>query len=382
MKALEFYGTEDVRVVERPRPMILHPQDVIVRITLTTICGSDLHMYHNLVPRMEKRDVLGHEFMGIIDEVGPEVRNFKRGDRVVASAVISCGNCVFCQRGEFSLCENTNPSKEIEELYGARTSGIFGYSHLTGGYDGGQAEFARVPIADVNLIRVPDGMRDEQVLFLSDIVCTGWHGNELAEVRQGDTVAVWGCGPVGLMAQAWARFRGASRVIGIDCNPHRLDVARRIGSEVIDFSVTGDVVAALKQLIPGGPDCCIDCVGFRFPKTFTRKLEHTILEKDSTDVVNEVIRGVRKGGRVALIGDYFGWGNNYPVGPQMEKGITVRGSQVYVQKYWKQLLRHIEKGEFDPTFVITHKVPLANAAEAYRMFDRHEDNCLKILLVP
>jgi len=381
MKALEWEGKDDVKVVTRPRPLITEPTDCVVRVTTTTICGSDLHMYHHDVKQMEKGDILGHEFMGIVESVGPQVKNIKIGDRVVVSAVICCGNCQYCKQGNVSLCDTTNPSAEIESLYGQRLSGIFGYSHLTGGYPGGQAEYVRIPLADMNVLKVPSNLKDEQVLFLSDIACTGWHANELGEVSEGKTVVIWGCGPVGLMAAMWAKFRGAKRVISVDGIPYRLQFAKeKLGVETINFTEV-DVVDTVRTMIPGGPDVVIDAVGFRYPKSLVHKVQRSLgTEGDSPEVLIEALLSCKKGGNLAIVGDYFLYANGFPVGALMEKGITTRGSQVYVQKYWKQLLGYIEQGKVDPSFVITHVMPFEKAAEAYRMFDQKADNSIKILL--
>jgi len=383
MKALVFQGKENVAVIDRPRVMVTDPGDAVIRITSTTICGSDLHMYHNEVPGMEPGDVLGHECMGIVHSIGENVKNLRVGDRVVVSAVIADGTCFYCQAGLYSLCEGTNPSKEMEELYGHRIAGVFGYSHLTGGYEGGQAEFIRVPIADFNCLKVPDELPDEKVLFLSDIACTGWHATELGGVIEGNTVAIWGCGPVGLMAGMWCKFRGAAKIVMIDHIDYRLRFAQeKLGVDVIDFSTT-KVRDEMKRLIPHGPDVAIDCVGFRFPKTLLHKLQKTLyLETDVPEVLEECITCVRKGGSVSIIGDYFLKANNFPIGAAMEKGLMSRGAQVFVHKYWKQLLGYIQQGLVDPSFVITHVMPLERAAEGYRMFDQHEDDVIKILLKP
>jgi len=334
---------------------------------------------------MEKGDVLGHEFMGLVEEVGPEVKTLSKGDRVVVSAVIADGTCFFCKNGMFSCCDTTNPSKEMEKTYGHRLSGIFGYSHLTGGYDGGQAEYVRVPYADVNCLKVPSTLRDEQVLLLSDVACTAWHANEMGEVTEGKTVAVWGCGPVGLMSLAWAKFRGATTLIAIDELDYRLEMAKtKIGGvHVINFT-RENVLETIRKLLPGGPDVCIDAAGFRFPGTsLLHKIERTLgLETDSPVVLTEAILACRKGGIVSIIGDYFAYANQFPIGPMMEKSLTVRGGQVFVQKYWKQLLGYIEAGKVDPTFIITHHLPLSRADVAYRMFDKREDNIVKVILRP
>jgi threonine dehydrogenase-like Zn-dependent dehydrogenase len=382
MLAAAWHGPENIKMVMTPRPLITEPRDAIIRVTSTTICGSDLHMYLGLVSSMEKGDILGHEFMGIIEDVGSGVHDFKRGDRVVASAVIACGQCEFCRKGAYSCCDATNPSQECEEMYGHRTAGIFGYSHLTGGYPGGQAEFVRVPIADVNLLKVPDSLPDEKVLFLSDIVCTGWHANELGHVKEGHTVAVWGCGPVGLMALAWAKFRGASRLIAIDNVPERLRVARKVlGAHTVNFDHVC-VEDALCDLTNGlGPDVGIEAAGFRFPKTFLHKIAQMVkLQSDSMDILNEQVRSVKKNGSIALVGDYFGYGSNWNIGAFMEKALTMRSGQVFVQKYWKELLGYIESGQFDPTFVITHRMSLEDLPQAYRMFNRHQDGFIKVLI--
>jgi threonine dehydrogenase-like Zn-dependent dehydrogenase len=381
MTAVEWHGKGDVRVVQRPKPMITEPKDCIVRVTSTTICGSDLHLYHEEFSGMYTGDILGHECMGIVESVGSEVSELKVGDRVVVSCVIAEGSCFYCQNGAFSCCDCTNPSKEMEKLYGHRTSGFFGYSHLTGGYEGCQAEFVRVPFADINCLKVPNSLPDEKVLFLSDIVCTGYHATELGLVSKGHTVAVWGCGPVGLMAVAWCIFKGAKRVIAIDGVDYRLRIAKeKLGVETIDFTKQ-DVVKTLQEMAPGGPDVCIDAVGFRLPKSLLHKFQRAVkLETDTSDVLYEAITAVRKAGTVSVVGDYYALTNNYPIGAFMEKGLTMRGGQVFAQKYWKQLLQWIEQGLFDPTFVITHSMPLENAATAYKMFDQHSDGMVKVIL--
>jgi len=382
MLSCEWRGAEDMKLVRKPRPMITEPGDVIVHVTTTTICGSDLHMYFDMVPGMEKGDVLGHEFMGIIDQVGPNVKNLQKGDRVVVSAVIACGECYFCEKKLFSCCETTNPSTGMDDLYGDRTAGIFGYTHLTGGFDGGQAEYARVPLGDINCLKIPSGVPDEKVLLLSDVACTGWQASVyLGHVDRGDTVAVWGCGPVGLMAMAWAKFRGASRIIGIDHEPYRLQFAReKIGVETINFDKE-DVVKTLKQYFPRGPDVAIEAAGFRFPKTLSHQIQRAVkLESDSVDNLTECMKSVRKGGRVVQIADYFGTTNQFPTGAIQLKALKMLGGQVHVQRYWHELLDYIVKGQFDPSFIITHHMPFERIEEAYKMFAHHEDNCVKVLL--
>jgi threonine dehydrogenase-like Zn-dependent dehydrogenase len=379
MTALEWHGNKDIRVATRGKPVVTEPADAIVRITSTSVCGSDLHLYHKEFPGLYAGDVLGHECMGVVDDVGPECKNFKKGDRVVVSAVIICGQCDNCKKGKVSLCHHTNPNPGLDEMYGDRLSGIFGYSHLLGGFDGGQAEYIRVPLGDNNLLKVADNLPDEKVLFLSDIACTGWHANELGEVGNGDVVCVWGLGPVGQMACMWAKFRGASRVIGIDCIPDRLRLAeQKLGIETINFSER-DTITAVRQMIPGGPDVVIEAVGFRFPKSLTHAvLKGLKLETDVPDVLTECIKCVKLGGRVSIVGDYLGTTDNFPIGALMEKGLTFRGSQVYVQKYWKELLGYIESGKVDPSFVVSTHMPLEKGDEAYKLFDNHQT--MKIVL--
>ncbi|KAI8826232.1 GroES-like protein [Fimicolochytrium jonesii] len=385
-RALEFYGKKDLRVVDRPRPMISHPKDAIVKITATTVCGSDLHLYHRQIPEIEKHDVFGHEAVGIIEQVGAEVTNLHVGQRVVISAIIGCGECWFCQQELFSSCETTNNSGTMTYLYGHHSAGIFGYSHLLGGYDGLQAEIARVPFANVNLLPLPDSVSDAHGIVLSDIACTGWHGVDLGEVSSAEgrnTVAVWGAGPVGLMAARWALHRGAKKVVVIDTVAARLEVARSIGCVPLDFAKE-DVYETLMKHFPangGGPDVAIDCVGFRYNKSYLHAIQRGLnLETDGVDVVAECIKCVRKCGVVVLIGDYAGLANQYPVGAQMEKGLTMRGGQVFVQKYWKHLLHLIETGEMDPSFVITHTFPFEEMPKAYALFDEKKDGIIKCVV--
>jgi threonine dehydrogenase-like Zn-dependent dehydrogenase len=381
--AAAWFGKRDVRMLQVPKPLVTDPGDAVVKITSTTICGSDLHMYLNKVPGikpMEKGDILGHEFMGIVESVGPDVQNIKPGDRVVVSAIIACGQCWYCKNGYFSSCDTTNPSSQMEKLYGHRTGGIFGYSQLTGGYDGGQAEYVRVPFANLNCLKVPDNLPDEKVLFLSDVVCTAWHGCELGEVSKGQTVCIWGCGPVGLLCAQWCKVRGASKVACIDDDTYRLEVARKIGAETINFD-EANVIETIQRMFPGGPDVCIDCAGYRFPKSMLHQIEQFLkLETDALDIVDEMMRTVKKTGKVVLIGDYFGYANHFPIGAFMEKGLTMRGGQVFVQRYWKDLLGYIERGEFDPTVIVTHTMPLGRCPDAYDMFCYHKDNMIKCVL--
>jgi len=389
MKACSWQGARSISVENKPRPLVTEPRDAVVRITTSTICGSDLHLYNNEMPgvgSLMKGDILGHEAVGVVESVGREVTNVKPGDRVVISFSIACGECDYCKDGSFTSCDMTNPSSQMEALYGHRIGAAFGYSRLTGGYDGLQAEYARVPFADVNLLKIPTDTRlsDEQLLCLSDIACTGWHANELGEVSEGQTVAIWGAGPVGLMAAMWAKFRGASKIIVIDEDEFRLNLARtKLGVDVLDFSKVSDVGKRLLELIPKGLDVCIDCAGFRFATSLIHKVERALkLETDSLDIVDQMSFAVRKTGHVVLIGDYFGYGNHFPIGRVMEKSITMRGGQAYVQKYWKKLLGYIEEGRVDPSFVFTHTKSLDELPQAYKMFNDHADNAIKIALKP
>eukprot|EP00742_Colponemidia_sp_Colp-10_P019213 GILJ01022270.1.p1 GENE.GILJ01022270.1~~GILJ01022270.1.p1 ORF type:complete len:453 (-),score=55.73 GILJ01022270.1:11-1369(-) len=385
MKACQWHGAKDMRIADLERPHVTDPGDVVVRVTTATICGSDLHMYLNKIPalkNMQEGDVLGHEGVGIIDEVGPEVKDFKKGDRVVIAFPIACGNCSYCRRQEFSCCDHTNPSGQMEKMMGHRIAGVFGMSHLTGAFQGIQAEYVRVPLADNNLLKLPDDVPDDIGLLLSDIACTGWHGVELGEVSAGQTVVVWGCGPVGLLCQKWSKFRGATRVIAVDNVPHRLDMARRIGEadEVINFDEC-DVNERLMELVPGGPDVCIDAAGYRFPKTFKHKLQHALkLETDALDIVTEMIFAVRKAGKVVLIGDYFGFGNQFPIGQFMEKGLTMRGGQAFVQKYWHQLLDVIRSGQIDLSPFVTHRMNFDQLPEAWKLFSEYTPGMIKIAI--
>jgi len=384
-KAVTWTGSQSLAVTDIGIPMITEARDAIVRITTTAICGSDLHMYANEVPGtspMTKGDVLSHEAVGVIQEVGPEVKNFQKGDRVVISAVIACGECEYCGRGQMSLCDRTNPSEEMQALYGARLSGVFGYTSLTGAFDGLQAEHARVPLADVNLLKLPDDVSDESGVFLSDVCCTAWHGLELVEA--GDTtksLAVWGAGPIGLMTAHLAKHRGVARIVVIDHIEERLARARFAGADTLNFEKE-DVIKKLQAMFPDGVEKCIDCVGYRFPKTLMHRLGRSLkLETDCPEVIQEIVTVCKKGGNISLIGDYFGLANNFPIGAMMEKGFTVRGGQLFVQKYWSHLLGLIQKQAIDPTFIVSHHLDFAkDAVEAYRRFYKREDGAIKILL--
>jgi len=383
MHALVWRGKGDIRYEKCPRPTITTSQDALIRVTSSTICGSDLHLYHGCIPDMKSGDILGHECMGIVEKVGSEVKHIAVGQRVVVSCVIADGVCEYCQAEKYSLCDTTNPSSTLEKALGHRISGFFGYSHLTGGYPGGQAEFLRVPFADVNCLPVPDSLPDEKVLLLSDVLCTSWHANELGNVDKGSTVAIWGAGPIGLASAAWAKYRGASEVYVIDSITSRLlRASSSLGCHTIDFK-SEDPVKTLINKIPGGPSVCIDAVGFRYAKSWLHSVEKFLkVETDSIDSLTEAIYAVKKGGTVVLIGDYIGLANHFPVGVVMEKSITLTGGQVYVQKYWKKLLSLLECGEFNPDFLITKYMTLDKGPEAYQIFDQKNDDAVKIILKP
>ena len=390
MRATCWMGRNTVEVHDVPDPKILNARDAIVRITSTAICGSDLHLYDGYVPTMRKGDILGHEFMGEVVEVGGGVESLKVGDRVVVPFPISCGHCNACEAELYALCENSNPNGAIpEKLFGHAACGIFGYSHMTGGYAGGQAEYARVPFADVGPIKVEDDLTDEQVLFLSDILPTGWMGAEMCDIKPGDTVAVWGAGPVGQFAIVAAYLLGAERVIAIDRFPYRLRMAHdKGGAETLNYDGT-DVPEALKEMTGGrGPDACIDAVGMEahhdvFPMyAYDRVKQATRSEMDRPYALREAIMSVRNGGVVSVIGVYGGFVDKFPMGALVNRGLTIRAGQCHVQRYMKPLLERIRKGEIDPSFVITHRLGLDEAPEGYETFKQKEDDCVKVVLTP
>jgi threonine dehydrogenase-like Zn-dependent dehydrogenase len=390
MKANCWYGKHDVRIEEVSEPKILNRRDAIVKITSTAICGSDLHLYNGFIPTMEKGDILGHEFMGEVMEVGSEVKNLSSGDRVVTSFPISCGNCFFCQKQMFSLCENSNPNAPIaQKLFGHSPAGIYGYSHMLGGFAGGQAEYARVPFADVGTIKIPEGLPDEKVLFLSDIFPTGYMAAENCDIQPGDTVAVWGCGPVGQFAMASANLLGAERVIGIDRFPERLQMAseKAGAAETINYE-EDDVYERLMEITGGiGPDACIDAVGLEAHTpgiigAYDRVKQAMMLESDRPHVLRQAIMACRKGGTVSVPGVYGGFDDKIPLGAFVNKALTLKTGQTHVQRYMKSLLERIEKGEIDPSFVITHRMSLSDAPSGYDIFTNKQDDCIKIVLKP
>lgn len=388
MKAVCWHGTHDVRVDTVPDPTILNPRDAIVKVTSTAICGSDLHLYDGFIPTMQSGDILGHEFMGEVVETGPGVSNLKQGDRVVVPFTISCGSCFFCERDLWSLCDNSNPNGWMaEKFYGHSPAGLFGYSHLMGGYAGGQAEYARVPFADVGPLKVPEGLSDEQVLFLTDIFPTGYMAAENCDIQPGDTVAVWGCGPVGQFAIRSAFMLGAEQVIAIDRVPERLTLAQAGGAEILNYEEL-DPGEALKEMTGGrGPDCCIDAVGMEAHGTGPMALYDTVkqavrLETGRPQVLRQAIAACRKGGKVSVPGVYGGFIDKMPMGAFVNKGLTMRSGQTHVHKYLKPLLERVQKGEIDPSFLITHRLPLDEAPRAYKIFRDKEDNCIKVVLKP
>ena len=389
MKATCWHGKNDIRVEEVPDPKILNPRDAIVKISSTAICGSDLHLYNGLVPTMEKGDILGHEFMGEVVELGSGVKNLNVGDRVVVPFPISCGNCFFCKQQMFSLCENSNPNAVLaEKMWGHSPAGIFGYSHLTGGYAGGQAEYARVPFADVGPVKIEGGLSDEQVLFLSDIFPTGYMAAENCDIKPGDTVAVWGCGPVGQFAIRSAFLLGAERVIAIDDVPERLRMAEAGGAETLNFAEISSVLEALKEMTGGrGPDSCIEAVGMEahghgLQYAYDRTKQSLMLENDRPIALREAILACRNGGTLSVPGVYGGFVDKIPFGSLMNRGLTVKTGQTHVQKYLRPLLERIQKGKIDPSFVVTHHLGLEDAAEGYKTFRDKERECIKIVLKP
>ncbi|MBO9516442.1 MAG: glutathione-dependent formaldehyde dehydrogenase [Porphyrobacter sp.] len=390
MKAITWHGKHDVRYDTVDDPEIINPRDAIIRITSTAICGSDLHLYDGYIPTMKSGDVLGHEFMGEVVEVGPK-STLKTGQRVVVPFIIACGNCYQCQKHQYSGCENGNPAdnQDIGRAgMGQPMAGAFGYSHLTGGYSGGQAEYVRVPFSDVGPLVIPDdSIEDEKVLFLTDILPTGWMAAENAEIEPGDTVAVWGCGPVGLFAVQSAFLMGAERVIAIDHFPHRLELARQFGAETINYEQT-KVYEALQDMTGGiGPDACIDCVGLEAHGAFADNVldqikVSTFLGTDRAHVIRQIILTARRGGRVSMPAVYGGFVDKFPLGAFMEKGLTLRTGQTHVQKYLRPLYTAIAEGKIDSTFLISHRMPLEQGPEGYRKFHDEQDTYTKIVLKP
>jgi threonine dehydrogenase-like Zn-dependent dehydrogenase len=388
MKANCWYGKQNVQVVDVPDPKILNKRDAIVKITSTAICGSDLHLFNGFVPTMEKGDILGHEFMGEVVEVGSETKKVKVGDRVVVAFPISCGNCFFCQQDMFSLCENSNPNAWMaEKMFGHSPAGIFGYSHLTGGFAGGQAEYARVPFADIGTVKIENGLTDEQVLFLSDIFPTGYMAAENCDIKPGDTVAVWGCGPVGQFAIRSAFLLGAERVMAIDRFPERLRMASDGGAELINYEES-DVYDTLMERTGGrGPDACIDAVGLEAHAPgmlhyYDRMKQALMLESDRPYALRQAVMACRNGGTVSVPGVYGGFSDKMPFGAIMNKALTIKTGQTHVQHYFRPLLERIQNGDIDPSFVVTHHMRLEDAPKGYDLFMNKQDSCIKIVLKP
>lgn len=379
MRAMVYHGPTDIRYESKPDPVLEHPRDVILRVTRAAICGSDLHLYRGLVPDTRVGHTFGHEFTGVVEEMGPDVEHLSRDDRVVVPFNISCGSCFFCQRDLFGLCENSNPNSEI-------ASGVFGYSHSTGGYDGGQAEYVRVPFADVGPMKIPEGMDEEDVLFLSDIFPTGYQAAEMGGIEEGDTVVVFGCGPVGVFAQKSAFLMGAERVIAVDHLPYRLDFVRGYnGVETVNFAEVEDVVSHLKEITGGrGPDVAIDAVGLEADGSSLHAFLGRLLkmEAGSPTAIEWAIHTVRKGGTVVIIGVYGPPWNLIPVGTAMNKGLTMRMGQCNTKRYMPHLLEHIREGRVKARDLISHRLPLSQVSDAYEMFARKTDDCRKVVLTP
>ncbi|MCP3389088.1 glutathione-dependent formaldehyde dehydrogenase [Bradyrhizobium sp. CCGB12] len=391
MKALVWHGKEDIRCDTVTDPEIQDPRDAIIKVTSCAICGSDLHLFHNFIPGMLPGDIMGHETMGEVVEVGSGVDGkLKKGDRIVVPFTIICGECDQCKRGNFSVCETTNRKRHLaDKVFGHATAGLFGYTHLTGGYPGGQAEYLRVPYADATHIKVPPGIPDEQLLFLSDIFPTGWQAAVQCDIEPTDTVAIWGCGPVGQMAIRSAILLGANQVIAIDCLPERLSMAEAGGATTINFEAES-VLERLKELTDGkGPEKCIDCVGMEahvmasLPDTLLdRAKQMVMLESDRPHVLREMIYVCRPGGIISVPGVYSGLSDMLPMGAFMNKGLTMRTGQTHVNRWTDDLLRRVEDGEIDPSFVITHTVPLEQGPEMYQVFRDKRDSCVKVVLRP
>ncbi|MFW5952331.1 MAG: zinc-dependent alcohol dehydrogenase [Gemmatimonadota bacterium] len=379
MRAMVYHGPTDVRYERKPDPILEHPEDVILRVTTTAICGSDLHLYRGLVADTRVGHTFGHEFVGVVEEAGQGVQTVRKGDRLVVPFNISCGRCYFCQRALYGMCENTNPNSEI-------ASGVYGYSHGTGGYDGGQAEYVRVPFADVGPMKVPEDLDDEDVIFLTDILPTGYQAAEMGSIRDGDTVVVFGCGPVGIFAQKAAWFLGAGRVIAVDQVPYRLRFAEEYnGVETVNFREVPDTVSALKEMTDGrGPDVCIDAVGLEADGSHLHHFLGRVafLEAGNPLAIEWSIHTVRKGGTVVLIGVYGPPWNLIPIGTAMNKGLTLRMGQCNTRRYMPHLLDHIRAGGIEPRRLISHRYPLERVDEAYAVFAAKSDECRKVVMTP
>jgi threonine dehydrogenase-like Zn-dependent dehydrogenase len=391
MKAVCWMGKENMQVLDVPDPKILNPRDAIVRVTSTCICGSDLHLYDGYIPTMEQGDILGHEFMGEVVEVGSGIKaeKLKVGDRVVVPFTIACGNCFSCKEQLWSLCDNSNPNAWIaEKMMGYSPSGLFGYTHMLGGYSGGQAQYARVPFADVGPLKIPEGLRDDQVIFLSDIFPTGYMGAENCNIQKGDTVAIWGCGPVAQFAIRSAFMLGAERVIAIDSVAERLQMAEAGGAETINFDEVDDVVTALRDMTGNhGPDSCMDAVGMEAsghgPLYLLDRAKQAVrLTTDRAVALRQCITACKKGGTVSVPGVYAGFDDNIPVGALMNKGLTLKTGQTHMMRYMQPLLERVQRGEINPSFVVTHRPSIDQAPEMYRTFRDKKDHCIKVMMDP
>jgi threonine dehydrogenase-like Zn-dependent dehydrogenase len=388
MRAVTWQGKGRMQVDTVPDPKIINPRDSIIQDTTTCICGSDLHLYNGMIPAMKSGDIMGHEFMGIVVEPGPEVRNLKVGDRVIVPFTIACGQCYYCKLGLTSLCDNSNPNAAaVEGLYGFSGSGLFGYTHLYGGYAGGQAEYVRVPFSDVGCFKIPAELPDEQVVFLTDIFPTGYMAAENCNIHPGDTVAVWGCGPVAQFAIRSAYMLGAERVIAIDCVPERMDMARAGGADVLDYEKV-EIIDALKEMTGGrGPDAVIDAVGMEahgvnLDSLYDRVTNATMMQTDRPTALRQAILACRKGGTVSIPGVYGGFIDKMPMGAAFGKALTFKMGQTHVHRYLAPLTDMIISGQIDPSFVITHRVPLEKAPEMYQIFRDKQDHCIKVVLKP
>lgn len=390
MRAVCWWGTNDVRALTVPDPKILSPRDAIVRVTLSAICGSDLHLYHGYIPTMREGDILGHEFMGIVEEVGSEVKKLRRGDRVVVPFTICCGGCFYCTRQLWSLCDNSNPNSiAADKLFGFSGAGLFGYSHLFGGFAGGQAQYVRVPFADVGPLKLETSLPDEKLLFLSDVFPTGYMAAENCDIHPGDTVAIWGCGPVGLFAIKSAYLLGADRVIAIDDTPARLKIAKeKCQAEVINFRDVKNIAEALKEMTGGrGPDSCIDAVGMEahgdgVAFAYDRIKQAARIDTDRPHVLRQTIQACRKGGTVSISGVYSGFIDKMPIGSAFAKGLTFKMGQTHTPKYMRPLLEKIERGLIDPSFVISHRVTLNEVPRTYDALGERQDSYVKVVIKP
>lgn len=388
MRALCWMGINDLQVQTVPDPQIVNPHDVILKVRLTTTCGSDLHLLGGYIPTMREGDVIGHEYMGEVVETGPDVARLRVGDRVVVPSFWGCGQCWFCEHEHWSLCDNTHPKPELAEpILGYPTGGIPGYSHAFGGYAGSHAQYIRVPHADVNCFPVPEGISDEQALFLSDAVPTGYMGADFAAISPGDTVAVWGCGAVGLMAQRSAQLMGAGRVIAIDRLPERLALARDLGAETLDYERTDNVLEALRELTGGrGPDSCIEAVGMEAHSTgpqyaYDRVKQALHLQSDRGSALREAALACRKAGTLSVVGVY-GVMDKFPLGVIINKGLTLRAAQQPGQRYMARMMEHVQRGELDPSILATHRMSLEEAPRGYQIFKDKEEGCLRAVFAP